>query len=160
MKPGLVKGLPLLFCLLLAVVMLFPAGCAPKKLKVTETGADLRTRDSIVDYAVTLLGRPYRSGAKGPNGFDCSGLVFYVYQRFDLTVPLSTEGLVKTGYEVSRDDVLAGDVVIFQIKREMHVGIMINALEFIHASKSRGVAIDSLDIPYWQRYFSQFRRII
>ena len=117
-------------------------------------------RDDIVRYAVTLLGKPYRNAAKGPDAFDCSGFVHYVYKRFDITVPISTEGLNRMGYEISRSDVLIGDLVVFRIKRDHHVGIMINGLEFIHASTSRGVAIDSVDAPYWKRNFSQFRRVI
>ena len=75
-------------------------------------------------------------------------------------MPVSTEGLNKIGYEVGRSDVGSGDLVIFLIKHEYHVGIMINRLEFIHASKSRGVTVDSVEAAYWKRNFSHFRRIL
>jgi len=147
------------FTLLLALVLSVPFACAPKRIKIYESESAIRTRNSLAEYAITLLGKPYRSGAKGPQSFDCSGLVHYVYGRFDVMMPVSTEGLGKIGYEVSRDNITAGDLAVFRIKGDMHVGIMINALEFIHASRSRGVAIDSLDLPYWQRNFSHFRRV-
>jgi len=121
---------------------------------------DAAFRESLVDYATTLLGRPYRNGAKGPDAFDCSGYVYFVYGRFDVTVPVSTEGLSKVGREVSREDVTIADLAIFTIKGDRHVGIMINTLEFIHASKSRGVTIDSIDAPYWKKNFSHFRRVL
>lgn len=145
--------------LLLVFVLSAPFGCAPKKIKVYESESALLARSSLVEFAITLLGKPYRSGAKGPQSFDCSGLVHYVYGRFDVMMPVSTEGLGKVGCEVSRGNMAAGDLAVFRIKGDTHVGIMINAFEFIHASKSRGVAIDSLDLPYWQRNLSHFRRV-
>ena len=140
--------------------LLSALGCAPKAVKLYEPTPPSDLRGNVVDYAVTLLGKPYKNGAKGPETFDCSGFVYYVFGRFNVVVPVSTEGLNKTGYEISRGDVLAGDLAIFRIYRDHHVGIMINGLEFVDASKSRGVVIDSLDAPYWRRNFSHFRRIL
>ena len=65
----------------------------------------------------------------------------------------------RTGYEIERSGVAVADLVVFRIKRDYHVGIMINDVEFVHASKSRGVAIDNVNAPYWKRSFSQFRRV-
>jgi cell wall-associated NlpC family hydrolase len=154
-----IKRMRFSLTLLLALVLSAPFACAPKKIKVYETESAIQARSSLAEYAITLLGKPYRSGAKGPQSFDCSGLVYYVYGRFDVMMPASTEGLGRVGYEVSRNNMTAGDLAVFRIKGDMHVGIMINALEFIHASKSRGVAIDSVDLPYWQQNFSHFRRV-
>ncbi len=149
-----------LLLLVLLLVAIIPLGCAPKKITIYEPSLASPTKDGVVEYAVTLLGTPYRNGAKGPAAFDCSGFVHHVYERFDVVLPASTEGLTRIGTEISRERMAAGDLAVFRIKGEMHVGIMINALEFIHASKSRGVAIDSLDLPYWQRSFLHFRRIL
>ncbi len=140
--------------------LLAGAGCAPKAIRVQEPVPTARISDEIIRYAVTLLGKPYRNAAKGPDAFDCSGFVYYVYGRFDIRVPVSTDGLEKAGYEIERDEVTAGDLAMFRIKRERHVGIMINREEFIHASKSRGVTVDSVNAAYWKRNFSHFRRIL
>ncbi|MGD0231148.1 MAG: C40 family peptidase [Syntrophorhabdales bacterium] len=153
------KGVWFFVSLLGASSLLAFFGCAPKMIRVDESGQVPEIRSEIVEYAVTLLGSPYRSAAKGPQAFDCSGFVHHVFRRFDIILPPSTEGLDRVGYEIPRDDVLMGDLVMFQIGREHHVGIVINGLEFIHASKSRGVAIDSIDASYWKRNFSHFRRI-
>jgi cell wall-associated NlpC family hydrolase len=150
---------PFLGLALLSLLLSVP-GCAPKSVKLYESAPASSLRGSIADFAITLLGKPYRNGAKGPDSFDCSGFVYYVYGRFNVAVPVSTEGLNRTGYEISRDDIAAGDLAIFTISRDYHVGIMINRLEFVHASKSRGVVIDSIDAPYWRRNFSRFRRIL
>jgi cell wall-associated NlpC family hydrolase len=152
--PGLLAGMAALLLILIV------PGCAPKSVRPYESSGTSEMRGSIVDYAVTLLGKPYRNGAKGPDTFDCSGFVYYVYTRFNVAVPVSTAGLNKTGYEVSRDEIFPGDLAIFRISSEYHVGIMINRLEFVHASKSRGVAIDSVDATYWKKYFSHFRRVL
>lgn len=135
-------------------------GCAPKTIKLYESVPAARARGDVVRYAMTLLGKPYRNAAKGPDAFDCSGFVYYVYGRFDVMLPISTEGLSRVGHEVPQSDVTVGDLVMFRIKREYHVGIMINGLEFIHASKSRGVTIDNLDGRYWKRNLSHFRRVL
>jgi cell wall-associated NlpC family hydrolase len=150
----LIVGLAAL-CLVLST-----SGCAPKSVRPYESAPSYELRGSIVDYAVTLLGKNYRNGAKGPDSFDCSGFVYYVYGRFNVAVPVSTAGLNKAGYEVPRDDISPADLAVFKISRDYHVGIMINRLEFIHASKSRGIAIDSIDAPYWKRNFSHFRRVL
>jgi cell wall-associated NlpC family hydrolase len=156
--PGRIASLVL--AAIAASALLAPLGCTPKRVRLYEAQPVVEPRDNLIEYAITLLGKPYRSGGKGPNAFDCSGFVYHVYQRFDMKVPVSTEGLSKIGYTVSREEMIAGDIAIFNLKGGMHVGIMINPLEFIHASSSRGVAIDSLDFPYWKRSFSHFRRIL
>lgn len=147
-------------CLAALSLALVLSGCGPKSVRPYESAPSYELRGSIVDYAVTLLGKHYRSGAKGPDSFDCSGFVYYVYGRFNLRMPVSTAGLNKSGYEVSRDEVFPADLAVFRISSDYHVGIMINRLEFIHASKSRGVAIDSIDAPYWRKSFSHFRRVL
>jgi cell wall-associated NlpC family hydrolase len=148
-------ALLILFCISVAL-----AGCAPKKVRVYEYGGPPQKGDAIVQYAAGMLGRPYKSGAKGPDAFDCSGFVYYVYKRYEIKVPYTTEELVYKGYQISRENVVAGDLVIFTIKRSYHIGIMMNEREFVHASTSKGVAIGNLDLPYWRRSFSHFRRIL
>ncbi len=143
--------------LVLALILL--GGCAPKKVKIYEEAYPPQKGDAIVQYATGLIGRPYKSGGKGPDAFDCSGFVYYVYGRYNIKVPYTTDELVRTGYQVSREDVATGDLVVFTIKKSYHIGIMMNEREFIHASSSRGITVGNLDLPYWRKGFSQFRRI-
>ena len=145
--------------LLLLYALIALAGCAPKKIRVYEMPTPQKG-DTIVQYAAGLIGKPYKIGAKGPDAFDCSGFVHYVYKRYDINVPYTTEELVKTGFQISRENVLSGDLVVFTIKRSYHIGIMMNEREFLHASTSKGVTIANLDLPYWRRSFSHFRRIL
>ena len=156
----LTKDIRFFVSLTTALSLLAAFGCAPKTVRIYDSAPAARMSGDIVRYAVTLLGKPYKNAAKGPDAFDCSGFVYYVYGRFGMAVPVSTDGLDKIGYEIGRSDVASGDLVVFLIGRERHVGIMINRLEFIHASKSRGVTVDSIDAAYWKRNFSHFRRIL
>lgn len=109
---------------------------------------------------MNLLGKPYSSGAKGPDSFDCSGFVHYVYKQASLKVPVTAEQLDKAGYEIAGEEVLPGDLILFRIKSAYHVGIMLNKKDFIHSSRSKGVSIDSADQPYWKRGFLGFRRML
>src|SRR5690606_12041485 len=52
--------------------------------------SDLTLRDSLVNYALELLGTPYVVAGNGRDGFDCSGFVYFVYQHFDIDIPRST----------------------------------------------------------------------
>ena len=157
---GQAKAPRLLICLAAFFFLLSAPGCAPKKVRLYQSASASGLRENIIDYAITLLGKHYRNGAKGPDTFDCSGFVYYVYGRFNVALPLSTAGLNKTGYAISKDGVTAADLAIFRISGDYHVGIMVNRIEFVHASKSRGVVIDRIDAPYWRRNFSHFRRVL
>lgn len=146
---------------IVAVIMLLISGCAtPKKVKLYESAPASDTRTEIIGTAISLHGNPYKNGAKGSDAFDCSGFVHYVYKRSGIAVPVSTDRLIKAGAEIPRDQVQPGDLVFFKIKKDLHTGIMINKREFIHASKSRGIALDDVDAAYWKRSFLCYRSIL
>ena len=107
-----------------------------------------------------FLGKPYKNGAKGPDAFDCSGLIYYIYQKVSIVLPGMTEGQIRSGYGVSSDGVQPGDLVFFRIKKDLHSGIMINQNDFIHASKSRGVAVGDINESYWRKSLIGFRSIL
>jgi cell wall-associated NlpC family hydrolase len=133
-------------------------GCAPKQVKVYEPGSGIRSE--VVRQAINLLGKPYKNGGKGPDAFDCSGLIYYIYQKVSIVLPGMTEGQIRSGNGVSNDGVQLGDLVFFRIKNDLHAGIMINKNEFIHASTSRGVAVDDINENYWRRSLIGFRSIL
>mgnify|MGYP000846392858 FL=1 len=140
------------------VVLLFVNGCAPKKIKTYESISDIR--NEVIQLSISLLGKQYKNGAKGPDSFDCSGFVYYVYKKTGIDLPVSTDKQIQTGYEVKRSEVLPGDLVFFKIKKDMHVGIMLNRKEFINASKSRGVAVDDVDASYWKKTLIGYKSVL
>lgn len=137
------------------VLLFVVSGCAHRSSRIPWYVSE--TRHAIVRSALALQGKVYRSGAKGPDAFDCSGFVHYVYKRSGITMPVTADALNKTGVEVSKEDTLPGDLVFFRIKQTLHVGIVLNDNEFIHASSSRGVVIDVFSLPYWTRSLTEFR---
>ncbi|MGC9150789.1 MAG: LysM peptidoglycan-binding domain-containing protein [Microbacter sp.] len=120
-------------------------------------------RDSLISYAKTLLNKPYRSGSKGPNGFDCSGFTHFVFQRFGVPLGESSRDQVYDGTEVSTTQLKKGDLVFFKgsnSKRDRigHVGIVTGkgndgSFNFIHAAFDGGVRIDNSSEPYYAKRF-------
>lgn len=141
--------------LLSLFVLLVVTSCAPKRVSLYCYPEGLR--GGIVKSAMDLIGKPYMWGGKGPDAFDCSGLVHYVYRKNGVLLPGSTGDLMKVGFEVERDRALPGDLVFFNIKRDYHVGIMIDRRGFVHSSATRGVVVDDVDGAYWARRITAFR---
>jgi cell wall-associated NlpC family hydrolase len=120
-------------------------------------------RDAAL-FAVSLIGVPYRYGGTSPDsGFDCSGLVWYVYrQAAGLALPRSTAEMKRMGWPVEPDDLRPGDLVFYDTlgRAFSHVGIYIGDRRFVHAPSSGGaVEIVSMRNTYWARRFSGARRL-
>lgn len=90
--------------------------------------------EQIVDIAMQYIGVPYVWGGTTPDGFDCSGLVQYIYAQLGINISRTTSTQVHDGWNVSRDELKAGDLVFFANNQGVHhVGIYIGNGEFIHA---------------------------
>jgi cell wall-associated NlpC family hydrolase len=110
-------------------------------LQQTAVGATASTGDAsvappsqytgVVGIAMRYLGTPYVWGGESPAGFDCSGLVAYVYAQVGVSLPHYTGAMWNVGVPVSRSDLEPGDLVFFDGLG--HVGIYIGGNEFIHA---------------------------
>jgi cell wall-associated NlpC family hydrolase len=128
--------------LVLATGIAVPAGAAtepptrkPVKRHAKRVGPGLRA----VQIANHLTGIPYRWGGASPRGgFDCSGLVQYVYAKVGIHLPHYAAGQYGHGRRVSRDSLRAGDLVFFSGLG--HVGIYAGGGKFIHAPR-RGTTV-------------------
>lgn len=121
---------------------------------------------SLLKRALTLMGTPYRWGGNSPDsGFDCSGLVGYVFQTaLGIELPrVSREMAAKSDAELikNREDLKQGDLVFFGLKgRVNHVGIYVGEGRFLHSpSRGKDVRVDSLTTGYWGNRFLQARRV-
>lgn len=88
---------------------------------------------SVLQAALTQLGKPYVWGATGPDGFDCSGLVQWAYNQVGKQIPRTSGAQAAGGVPVSREDLQPGDVVIFY-PSQSHVGIYAGNGNIVHAS--------------------------
>ena len=122
-------------------------------------------RSDIVVRALTLIDTPYRYGGSTPaSGFDCSGLVRYVFQSVGaLTLPRRSEDIGKLGESITRSQLEPGDLVFFDTlsRAYSHVAIYIGDGRFLHAPARGGrVRIEALDDRYWRTRFNGARRFI
>lgn len=124
-----------------------------------------RVRSDIVVRALTLLDTPYRYGGSTPaSGFDCSGLVRYVYEAVaGRLLPRRAEEMGKLGETITRSQLEPGDLVFFNTlaRAYSHVAIYIGDGRFLHApARSGRVRIEALDDRYWRARFNGARRLI
>jgi NlpC/P60 family len=113
-----------------------------------------------VRFARKLVGIPYRWGGDSPlTGFDCSGFVRFVYQRFGITLPHSSYGDFDLGIRVPRAALRPGDLVFFD--GVGHVGMYIGNGRFIHAPHSgTEVQVTSMSDPWYRSRYDGARRLI
>lgn len=131
--------------------------------KVSDTASDAM-RAELINYATTLLGKPYCYACSSPeNGFDCSGFVSFVFKNFDISLPRSSSDYAVIGRELKPDEFKTGDILVFYGYKDKtrigHVGIICEAngmqSKFIHSSsgKAMGVTISELGSAMYTRRF-------
>ncbi len=123
----------------------------------TVVGAELALR------ALAHLGVPYRFGGDDPvRGFDCSGLVRFVFREvFGIELPRRSDEIGRAGSAIERERLQPGDLVFFNTlgRAFSHVGIYIGDGRFVHAPARRGqVRVDAIDGGYWSARFNGARR--
>jgi len=138
-------------------------GCAGRQPRpvVLPPGGTLNGA-AVVRAAESVLGAPYRAGGTRPDGFDCSGLVSYVFARLGVGVPRDVKGQTEVGRPVSRAGLREGDLLFFTTTGPgpTHVAIAIDRDRFVHAPKSGAVVrIESLQNAYWANRFLFGRRL-
>jgi peptidoglycan DL-endopeptidase CwlO len=112
-----------------------------------------------VGIAMQFLGTPYVWGGGSPGGFDCSGLVEYVYAQLGVSLPHNAAAQFNYGVPVSQSDLQPGDLVFFDGLG--HVGLYIGGGQFIHAPHTGDVVkISSLSDSWYAATYVGARRII
>lgn len=137
-----------------------PAETEPAEPRPTEE--ELLGR-AIADYALGFLGWNYKYGGKTPEtGFDCSGLVYYIYEQHGYHLERVAAEQAKQGVEIAHDALMPGDILGFYTSGKYvgHIGIYVGNGYYVHAMGSAyGVVLTSLDDKYSQRDYTA-RRII
>ena len=129
--------------------------------------------DSIIAYAKKLIGTPYKySSINQQEGFDCSGFIYHVFKKFDVTLSRSSYTMVEEGTEVDFSKARKGDLIFFRgtnvnDPKIGHVGMIISekgeSIQFIHSSsgkKHNGVVISALSDGNYKQRFVTIRRIV
>jgi cell wall-associated NlpC family hydrolase len=119
--------------------------------------------EALAATALGLQGVPYRDGGADPSGFDCSGLVQYVFAQHAVALPRSVEAQMRVGRAVQAGQIEPGDLLFFTTVAPgaSHVGIALNGDEFIHAPTTTGeVRVERLSAPYWAHHFIGARRVL
>jgi len=121
-------------------------------------------RSEALLQALLALGVDYRFGGNSPvTGFDCSGLVAYVYREaLGIRLPHSTLAQSEAGVAVSLAELQPGDLVFYDTQKRpySHVGIYMGDGRFVHAPKTGArVRVESLESAYWSSRFNGARRI-
>ena len=118
---------------------------------------------TVLQRAFALLGTPYRWGGTSPErGFDCSGLVGYVFRTIGVDLPRVSRAMAHEGTAITDRNALAeGDLVFFGKRGKVdHVGIYVGEGKFLHAPRTgRDVTVSSLTSGYWSQKYLQARRI-
>lgn len=120
---------------------------------------------SVVDTARSQIGVPYHPAGQSPDrGFDCSGLVQWVYARHGVRLPRRTDDQLHAGRPVSRSELKPGDLVFFLPSAKsasLHVGIFDGHGGFIHSPSPGGrVREESMLAPYWRTTYYAANRVL
>ena len=116
----------------------------------------------LFHFVYDWIGTPYRFGGDSRRGIDCSAFTKELYSNvFNMDIQRNSRDIFSMVSPVKRDELKEGDLVFFKIhsRRISHVGIYLGNNKFAHAS-SRGVAINSLDDAYYNRYFYRGGRML
>jgi len=163
--------LTVVFLLVISVLHQSEAKKGAFDLKAEITFVDDTKIDSLVDYAQSLEGIPYLYAGKSVEGFDCSGFIYHVYNKFGINLPAGSANQYLEGTPLTKNELSIGDLVFFkgyedQSDRVGHVGIVISIedeVQFIHSSSGgggRGITTNSLEHPQYKERYLGARRVM
>lgn len=128
------------------------------------------TPNEVIAFAETLVGTPYVYGSTDPKvGFDCSGFITYVFNRFKIKVPRSSVQFTNVGKTVPVENAKRGDIILFTDPDfdnttstvVGHMGLITsnenNLINFIHSTSGKAMAVSVT--PFNENYKKRFVRV-
>ncbi len=117
----------------------------------------------IARLARAQLGAPYRYGGSDPDGFDCSGLVQYIYRQDGLTLPRTVLAQLQAAQPIPLAALLPGDLLFFSSNGDVadHVGIYVGADLMVHAPRTgRAVELRRIDDSWYALHIRATGRLL
>lgn len=118
--------------------------------------------NELAQAALNYVGVRYRFGGASPNGFDCSGLIYYTASKYmGVELPRVSASMANIGTSVNRGELQPGDLVFFNTRgfRNSHVGIYLGNNEFLHAPRTgASVRVEKMG-NYWNKRYNGARRL-
>lgn len=151
-------SLALSSAVLLAATLASPTLAAPNRTQLREQRYERKRGEAVADTALQYVGYPYAWGGSSPaSGFDCSGFVMFVYSTIGQDLPHEQWGQLASGRQIDLDQLLPGDLLIFQNTYRAgpsHSGVYLCDGQFVHAADERhGVTISSMENGYWAAHY-------
>ena len=120
---------------------------------------------AVVNLATKQLGKPYLWGAEGPDSFDCSGLIYYVYKNAaKINLPRTSTEQSSVGTTISISNLKPGDLIFSSTDgsgRVNHVGIYVGNDEMIHSPKAGDVVKKvNINTSYWKESYIVSKRVL
>jgi cell wall-associated NlpC family hydrolase len=140
-----------------------PAGPDPVAAPVPPAAPPVDgARLTVIFASLQQVGVPYAYGGSSPAGFDCSGLVQYVFANAGFPLPRTAAAQHAAASPLPLTDAAPGDLLFFRDRgTTSHVGIYVGDGRFVHAPRTgRNVALDRVDDDYWRRRFAGAGRVI
>lgn len=149
--------------LLVLLSAMMPQVCAQTKEVSEEQAAKMRT--TVIAQGRKHLGKPYRSGATGPNAFDCSGFVYTTFREgLGIQLQRSSSAMYSKTTKIKDSEREPGDLVFFSAGSSVtHVGIYLGNGRFIHCASegpNTGVIESALSERYWKTHYTGAGRVI
>jgi len=117
----------------------------------------------MIALAKSKIGSPYVYAKTGPDSFDCSGFVYYLFGEHNISIARTSIDQSKQGIPLNKEDIRKGDILFFDTSEKGHVnhsGLYLGEDKFIHASsgKAKGVTISDLNGWYKDKFLWGIRR--
>jgi len=146
----------------LIALMLFLSSCGSKKYTVRSDTKASKAADAMANlkskqlyrFITDWTGVRYRFGGLDKSGIDCSGFAFLLEKEiYGVTLPRISRDQANAIRRKDVDNLKEGDLVFFSFGGNDvdHVGVYLNNGFFVHASTTRGVIVDDLTLPAYQK---------